>query len=54
MGGNVSETCQGWAANYSLTVFDPFSLNPLLEGEGVVLPDTPYGDELAFLRHSIN
>lgn len=53
MGGNVSETCQGWAANYSLTVFDPFSLNPLLEGEGGALPDTPYGDELAFLRHSI-
>jgi uncharacterized protein (DUF1501 family) len=53
MGYNVSETCQGWAANYSLTVFDPFSLNPLLEGAEGTLPDTPYGDELAFLRHSI-
>lgn len=53
MGGNVSETCQGWAANYSHTVYDPFSLSPLLEGEADSLPDTPYGDELAFLRHSI-
>ncbi len=34
-------------------VYDPFNLNPLLEGEGSGLPDTPYGDELAFLRQSI-
>ena len=53
MGGNVSETCQGLLANYTHVVYDPYSLNPLLEGEGSGLPDTPYGDELAFLRQSI-
>ncbi len=53
MGGNVSETCQGLLANYSHVVYDPLSLNPLLEGEGSMLPETPYGDELAFLRQSI-
>jgi len=53
MGGNVSETCQGWAANYCMTVGDPFALTPLLEGEPGALPATPYGDELAFLRQSI-
>ena len=53
MGGNVSETCQGVLANYSHVVYDPFNLNPLLEGEGSGIPDTPYGDELEFLRQSI-
>lgn len=53
MGSSVSETCQGIASNYSLSLSDPFSLSPLLEGEGGELPETPYGDELAFIRTSI-
>ena len=54
MGSIVSETCQGIAANYSLTVNDPFSLTPLTEGAPGELPDTPYGEELAFLRTTIS
>lgn len=53
MGSIVSETCQGTAANFSLTLNDPFSLSSLAEGEPGELPDTPYGEELAFLRTTI-
>ena len=53
MGSIVSETCQGRIANYSMTLDDPFNIFPLFEGEGDEIPDTPYGDELAFLRTSI-
>ncbi len=53
MGSSTSETCQGVASNYSLSLSDPFSLTPLLEGIGGELPDTPYGDELSFLRSAI-
>ena len=53
MGSLVSETCQGSAVNYSLAINDPFSLNPLLDLEGSNPPNTPYGDELTFLRQSI-
>lgn len=49
----VSHTCQGTAANYSLALVDPFSLGNILEGEGDVVPDTPYGDELQFIRTAI-
>lgn len=53
MGRTVSETCQGTASNFSLTLNDPFNLAPLTEGEPGTLPDTPYGEELAFLRIAI-
>ncbi len=53
MGSLVSETCQGLVSNYGMTVEDPSNLFPLTEGEGSELPDTPYGNELAFLRISI-
>ena len=53
MGSVVSETCQGTAANFSLTLNDPFSLTPLTEGAAGELPDTPYGQELSFLRTTI-
>ncbi|KAA3637667.1 MAG: DUF1501 domain-containing protein, partial [Bacteroidetes bacterium] len=53
MGRTVSETCQGTATNFSLTLNDPFNLAPLTEGEPGELPDTPYGEELAFLRVAI-
>ena len=53
MGNVVSETCQGKSANFSLTLTDPFSLTPLTEGAPGELPETPYGDELSFLRTTI-
>lgn len=53
IGNIVSETCQGAAANYCLTLTDPFSLAPLFEGSPTDVPATPYGEELAFLRTTI-
>ena len=53
IGNVVSETCQGRAANYCLTITDPFSLTPLFEGSPTDVPATPYGDELSFLRTTI-
>lgn len=50
VGAGVSETCQGTSANFSLAISDPFNLNPLAVGGEDVVPDTPYGDELSFLR----
>ncbi|MEZ5059704.1 MAG: DUF1501 domain-containing protein [Saprospiraceae bacterium] len=53
MGYILSETCQGIAANYSLSVTDPFGISPLLQGQGSNTPDEPYGWELEFLRQAI-
>ena len=54
MGSVLSETCQGLAANYCVSVNDPFGISPLLEGETGVVIDEPYGWELAFLRTAIS
>lgn len=53
MGYIVSETCQGTVSNYSVTLNDPFNIYSLFEGEPSDVPETPYGDELEFLRTSI-
>ncbi|MFQ5446293.1 MAG: DUF1501 domain-containing protein [Saprospiraceae bacterium] len=53
VGSLVSETCQGTLANFSLAINDPFNLNPLADTGGDPPPNTPYGDELTFLRTSI-
>ena len=53
IGNTISETCQGAAANFSLTLKDPFALSPLAENTGGEVLDTPYGEELAFLRTTI-
>lgn len=53
VGSLVSETCQGTIANFSLAINDPFNLNPLADSGGDPPPATPYGDELTFLRTSI-
>jgi uncharacterized protein (DUF1501 family) len=53
IGSIVSETCQGTSANYSLTLNDPFALAPLTEGAADDVPETPYGEELTFLRTTI-
>lgn len=52
MGYSVSETCQGSAANYSMTLTDPFGLTPLAEGEDDAV-DSLYGQELAYLNATI-
>lgn len=54
MGANVTETCQGTFANYSMAIADPFNVNPLLDIAGTTPPNTPYGEELQFLRTSIS
>lgn len=53
MGSIVSETCQGASSSFSLTLNDPFSLAPLTQSEPDEVPDTPYGQELTFLRTTI-
>lgn len=52
IGSLVSETCQGTVTNFSMAINDPFNINPLANPGNDPLPDTPYGDELAFLRTS--
>lgn len=54
LGGNVTETCQGNAANFSMAINDPFNLSPLTNGGSDTPPNTPYGEELTFLRQSID
>ena len=53
LGNAVSETCQGTLANFSLALTDPFSLAPLANAENSAAPDSPYGNELSFLRTAI-
>lgn len=54
VGAIISETCQGFAANYSLAVENPFGLNPLQEDDDPNSdPSSCYGRELAFVRTAI-
>lgn len=53
VGSLVSGTCQGTTGNFSMAISDVDSLNPISEGASGSLPDTPYGDELLFLREAI-
>lgn len=53
IGNQVSQTCQGIGANYSMAITDPFNLLTLAGGDDTPLPQDPYGDELGFLRTSI-
>ncbi len=50
----VSEVCQGLSVNYSYPVEDPFNNSSLPLGAQSPAPDSPYGDELSFLRQTIN
>lgn len=54
MGDYISETCQGSAANFSVTLNDPFSLGQLYEWEGNDDAGSIYGEELAFVRLTIS
>jgi uncharacterized protein (DUF1501 family) len=49
----VSSTCQGFSANYTLAMKDIDSLGQVIEGETDVLPQITYGQELSFLRTTI-
>ena len=53
MGFLVSETCQGSASNFAITLSDPFTLANLSEWETDEYAGTLFGDELAFVRESI-
>ncbi|MFT4972698.1 MAG: hypothetical protein ACI9JY_001903 [Saprospiraceae bacterium] len=50
IGNNVSKTCQGAVANYSLAIANPFNLNPLATGAGSTPPPGYYGDRLSYVR----
>ncbi|MCC6723100.1 MAG: DUF1501 domain-containing protein [Saprospiraceae bacterium] len=54
LGGTVSETCQGFTANFSMAIKDPTMLNQLVTGGSDTVPNTPYGEELDYLRQSID
>lgn len=54
IGNNVSKTCQGAVANYSLAIEDPFNLDPLTTGVGSTPPPGYYGDRLSYLRTTIS
>ncbi len=54
MSSTVSETCQGTIGNFSLTLNDPFAFGKLTEGKEKEAPNSPYGQELSFLRTSIS
>ncbi len=53
MGYYPSETCQGAAANFSITLEDPFALRPLNQGEEDGEYGPHYRDELDFVRMTI-
>ena len=53
MGTAVSETCQGSAANFSIALNDIDNVGQLPNFGGTENDGTPYGDELAWLRQTI-
>jgi uncharacterized protein (DUF1501 family) len=54
VGSIISETCQGFAANYSLALEDPFGISPLLEDDdNNTDPTVCYGKEINFVRTAI-
>ncbi len=54
VGTTVSDTCQGQAGNFALTVSNPFRATSILEGTAGPLPSTLRGPELDFLRTSVS
>ena len=54
VGSIISETCQGFAGNFSLAMQDPFGINPLLEDDDPNADPTQcYGKEVSFVRTAI-
>lgn len=55
IGSIVSETCQGFVANYSMALENPFGLSPLLEDDdNGGDPNLCYNKEVSFVRTSIS
>lgn len=53
MGFSVSATCQGAAANFSITLNNPFTLRHLEGGGFLETVENRYDEELAFIRSTI-
>ena len=53
IGNSISLTCQGEVGNYSLPLTDPFNLGQLASGGDDFIPDNLYGDQLDFVRTTI-
>lgn len=53
IGSIVSETCQGNTSNFSLAITNPDSVGSLVVSEEGDVPNTPYGQELTFIRDAV-
>ena len=53
LGKSAHPTCQGVGSNFSIAVTDPTDLGGLAAGGSGSAPDTPYGEELIWLRQTI-
>ncbi|MEL6654758.1 MAG: DUF1501 domain-containing protein, partial [Bacteroidota bacterium] len=54
IGSVVSTTCQGVTTNLGMAIKDPSAFQQLLNGGTGPAPSTPYGDELTFIRQTMN
>ncbi|MFK7923926.1 MAG: DUF1501 domain-containing protein [Bacteroidia bacterium] len=54
IGSIVSTTCQGLSSNLGMAINDPAAFQQLLNGGTAPAPNSPYGDELTFLRQTMN
>lgn len=54
IGSIVSTTCQGMSSNLGMAIKDPSAFQQLLNGGTAPAPNSPYGDELTFLRQTMN
>ncbi|MEM6348207.1 MAG: DUF1501 domain-containing protein [Bacteroidota bacterium] len=54
IGSIVSTTCQGMSTNLGMAINDPAAFQQLLSGGTAPAPNTPYGDELTYLRQTMN
>ena len=53
LGRSAHPSCQGYGSNFSIAVQDPTDLGGLSSGGNSTVPDTPYGEELTWLRQTI-
>ena len=53
IGNSISLTCQGSVGNFSLPLTDPFNLGQLASGGDDFVPDNLYGDQLEYVRLTI-
>ena len=53
IGSVLSSTCQGETTNLGMAITSPHAFSQLLTGDVENTPNTPYGHELTFLRHTM-